>query len=146
MLFIIHVPTCSNIFLTLRRTLEYSLSSIMLTLNLLYFLNGITHLPFLELSITILGISRLGLEAGQPTVYSLVRPNRCTSWPGSIRAAKAYHFWFQQDNQTAHNEILNIKTYKHDIREQLVTSPVVYINNSLSSWSSLPIKPAIQCE
>ena len=42
------------------------------SLNLLNFLNGIIHLPFLELSIIIVGISRWKLKVGKPTVESLV--------------------------------------------------------------------------
>ena len=68
-----------------------------LTLNLPIFLNGIIHLPFWELSIIILGISRLELEVGQPTVQSLVRLYGCEDCPDSILVAKTNHFRFQQD-------------------------------------------------
>ena len=40
----------------------YPTFQVLLTLNLLKVLNGITHFPFLELSIIILGISRQELE------------------------------------------------------------------------------------
>ena len=51
---------------------------------------GTVHYHFLR-------ISRWELEAGQPTVYSLVRLHRCAGWPGSILVAKTNHFWFQQN-------------------------------------------------
>ena len=47
-----------------------------LTLNLLNFLNGIIHLPFLELSIINFRVIKMRfreLEDGEPTVQSLVR-------------------------------------------------------------------------
>ena len=57
---------CAHILLTgIAKFNDY-----VLTLNLLNFLNGIINLPFLELSIIILGISRLKVEDGQPTVES----------------------------------------------------------------------------
>ena len=46
------------------------------TLNLLNFLNGIFHLPFLKQSIIILGISRQELEVGQPTVTHNIEPGQ----------------------------------------------------------------------
>ena len=45
-----------------------SLKKHILTLTMPNFLNGITHLTFLALSIIILGISRSEAEVSQPTV------------------------------------------------------------------------------
>ena len=61
------------------------------------FLNGIIHLTFFELSLSLLGISRwkLGswsansIEPGQTAWISYA------GWPGSILVAKANHIWFR---------------------------------------------------
>ena len=65
----------------------WKVGSMCLTFNLLNFFNRIIHIPFLELSIIILRVSRWKLEVGQPRGRA--------GWPGSILMAKANHFRFQ---------------------------------------------------
>ena len=59
-----------------------------LNLKFLKWNTNVIHFPFLEPSITFLGISRWIYEVGLPT---------CADWPGFIMVAKANHFRFQKD-------------------------------------------------
>ena len=99
---------CNNLLLLIVNTLYSKQSCTQMTenkeniniinLNMLKFLNGIIHHPFLEQSIFILGLSRWKLH-GQPTVQSLVRLHGCAGRSGSKRLQKTNHFLFQQDKR-----------------------------------------------
>ena len=74
------------------------LCTVVVTHNLLYFLNGIIYLPFLELPIIIFReVKMRPFEVGQSTIKSLVRLHRCAGWPGCKLVAKANRLWFWLD-------------------------------------------------
>ena len=56
------------------------IKTFLLTLNLLYFLNGLVRLPFLRT----FHYQFWGFEVGQPTLTTeLLRLHGCAGWPGS---------------------------------------------------------------